>query len=352
MKSFSEILKQITGPNQAAGAACLARWDGLAKPLGSLGLLETSLARIAAVTGSPEITLDQRTLLVLCADNGVVAQGVTQCSSSVTASVARALAAGESTVCHMARCARCRVIPVDMGMADFPPTPGVWDRRVRNGTADITQGPAMTRAECVRAIELGAELVRECREDGASIIATGEMGIGNTTTSSALTSVLLGKSPAEVTGRGAGLSDAGFARKTAAIERAIKRSCPDPSDPVDVISKVGGLDIAGLCGVFLGGALYRVPVVIDGFISGAAALCAARLRPGAEFAMLPSHVSAEPAGGLMLEALGLSPLISAGMRLGEGSGAAAVLPLLDMALAVYHSGQTFGRLGIDAYVPQ
>jgi nicotinate-nucleotide--dimethylbenzimidazole phosphoribosyltransferase len=348
MKTLSEILSQITAPDEAARAACLARWDGLAKPLGSLGLLEASLARIAAVTGSPDITLDRRTLLVLCADNGVVAQGVAQCGSSVTASVAQALAAGESTVCHMARCARCRVIPVDMGMADFPSTPGVWDRRVRNGTADITQGPAMTRAECVQAIELGAELVRECHESGSSIIATGEMG----TTSSALASVLLGKSPAEVTGRGAGLSDAGLTRKVAAIERALSLNRPDPADPVDIISKVGGLDIAGLCGVFLGGALYRVPVVIDGFISGAAALCAARLCPGATFALLASHVSAEPAGGLMLDALELSPLISAGMRLGEGSGAVAALPLLDMALAVYHSGQTFGRLGIDAYTPQ
>lgn len=352
MKTLSEILSQITAPDEAARAACLARWDGLAKPLGSLGLLEASLARIAAVTGSPDITLDRRTLLVLCADNGVVAQGVAQCGSSVTASVAQALAAGESTVCHMARCARCRVIPVDMGMADFPSTPGVWDRRVRNGTADITRGPAMTRAECVQAIELGAELVRECHESGSSIIATGEMGIGNTTTSSALASVLLGKSPAEVTGRGAGLSDAGLTRKVAAIERALSLNRPDPADPVDIISKVGGLDIAGLCGVFLGGALYRVPVVIDGFISGAAALCAARLCPGATFALLASHVSAEPAGGLMLDALELSPLISAGMRLGEGSGAVAALPLLDMALAVYHSGQTFGRLGIDAYTPQ
>ena len=352
MKTLSEILSQITGPDEAARTACLARWDGLAKPLGSLGLLESSLARVAAVTGSPDITLDRRTLLVLCADNGVVAQGVTQCGSEVTASVARALAAGESTVCHMARCARCRVIPVDMGMADFPSTPGVWDCRVRNGTADISQGPAMTRAECVRAIELGAELARQCREEGASILATGEMGIGNTTTSSALAAVLLGKNPAEVTGRGAGLSDAGLVRKIAAIEQAIALNRPDPADPIDVLAKVGGLDIAGLCGVFLGGALYRVPVIIDGFISGAAALCAARLRPGAEFAMLPSHVSAEPAGGLMLEALGLTPLLTAGMRLGEGSGAVALLPLLDMALAVYQSGQTFGRLGIDTYTPQ
>ncbi len=352
MNILSEILQQITGPDEAARTACLARWNSLAKPLGSLGLLESSLARIAAVTGSPDLSLERRTLLVLCADNGVVAQGVTQCGSSVTAAVARALGAGESTVCRMARAARCRVIPVDLGISDFPPTSGVRNCRVRNGTADITQGPAMTRQECLHAIALGAELVRECRTAGVSILATGEMGIGNTTTSSAVAAVLLEKSPAEVTGRGAGLSDAGLARKITAIERAIGLNRPDPADPVGVLAKVGGLDLAGLCGVFLGGALYRIPVLIDGFISGAAALCAVRLCPRAEFAMLASHVSAEPAGGLMLDALGLKPLISAGMRLGEGTGAVAALPLLDLALAVYSSGQTFDHLGIDAYTPQ
>ena len=258
------------------------RWDSLAKPLGSLGLLEEAVIKIAALTGNAEVHLNSRALLVLCADNGVVAQGVTQTDSSVTAAVARALGMGTSTVNYMARVANCQVVPVDMGVLDFPGAPGVLDRRVRSGTADITQESAMSREECVRAIETGMELVREQREAGADILATGEMGIGNTTTSSALASVLLGKSPAEVTGRGAGLSDAGFARKTAAIKRAIERSCPDPSDPVDGISKVGGLDIAGLCGVFLGGALYRVPVVIDGFISGAAALCARAGRNGFE----------------------------------------------------------------------
>ena len=352
MKTLREILQGITGPDEEARRACLARWDGLAKPLGSLGRLESSVARIAAAAGTAEVFLERRTLLVLCADNGVVVQGVTQCGSEVTALVAKALAAGESTVCHMARTARCQVIPVDMGILDFPPSPGVWDRRVRNGTADITQGPAMTRAECIRALELGAELARTCKEAGASVIAAGEMGIGNTTTSSALASVLLGRPPVEVTGRGAGLSDAGLARKIAAIERAVAVNRPDPEDPIDVLAKVGGLDIAGLCGLFLGGALYRVPVLLDGFISGAAALCAVRLCPRASLALLPSHVSAEPAGGLMLDALGLEPLISAGMRLGEGGGAVAALPLLNMALAVYHSGQTFDHIGMEAYTPQ
>lgn len=167
------------------------RWDNLAKPLGSLGLLEDAVVQIAALTGNEDVDLSRRTLLVFCADNGVVAQGVTQTDSSVTTAVARALAAGESTVCHMARTANCRVIPVDVGILDFPGAEGVLDRRVRNGTADITQGPAMSREECVRAIEAGMELVRAQKEAGASILATGEMGIGNTTTSSAVAALPL-----------------------------------------------------------------------------------------------------------------------------------------------------------------
>ena len=328
------------------------RWDSLAKPLGSLGLLEEAVVKIAALTGNTEVRLNDRALLVLCADNGVVVQGVAQTDSSVTAVVARALGTGESTVCHMAQVADCRVIPVDMGILDFPGAPGVLDRRVRNGTADITYGPAMSREECVRAIETGMELVREQRAAEADILATGEMGIGNTTTSSAVASVLLGLPPAEVTGRGAGLSDAGLARKIAAIERAVQVNRPCPNNPVDALSKVGGLDLAGLCGVFLGGAEYRIPILVDGFISAVAALCAARLCPEAKGAMLASHVSAEPAGRLVLDELGLKPLITAEMRLGEGSGAVAVLPLLDMTLAVYHSGHTFGKMGMKPYTPQ
>lgn len=328
------------------------RWDSLAKPLGSLGLLEDAVVQIAALTGNADVDLSCRTLLVFCADNGVVAQGVTQTDSSVTAAVARALAAGESTVCPMARTANCRVIPVDVGILDFPGAAGVLDRRVRNGTANITRGPAMSRAECVEAIQTGMELVRAQKEAGASILATGEMGIGNTTTSGAVASVLLGRPPVEMTGRGAGLSDAGLARKIAAIERAISVNRPDPADPMAVLAKVGGLDLAALCGVYLGGAKYRIPVLLDGFISAAAALCAVRLWPECSGALIASHVSAELAGTLLLEALGKKPLITAQMRLGEGSGAVAALPLLDMALAVYSSGHTFTEMGMEPYIPQ
>ena len=195
-------------------------------------------------------------------------------------------------------------------------------------------------------------MVREQAERGAALICTGEMGIGNTTTSAAVVCALLDRPPSEVTGRGAGLSTEGLRRKVAAVETALAVNRPDPADPLDILAKVGGLDLAALCGVFLGGAAYQVPVVIDGLISATAALCALRLCPGVQKAMVASHVSAEPAGTLVLEALGLRPAITAGMRLGEGSGAVALLPLLDMALAVYQTGNSFGQLGITPYTHQ
>ena len=341
-----------SGPEDAeARAEARRRWNSLAKPLGGLGLLETALEDIAALTGSADVDLLERAVLVLCADNGVVCRGVTQSPASVTAVVTENLAAGRTSVCRMARVANCRVVTVDMGVKDFPGVPGVLSRRVGNGTADISVGPAMTRAQAEQAVLTGIELVREQAEQGAQLLATGEMGIGNTTTSSAVTSVLLERPAEELTGRGAGLSDEGLARKIAVIQQAIACNRPDRDDVLDVLCKVGGFDIAGLCGVFLGGALYRVPVLIDGFISAVAALCALRLCPAAGKAMLASHVSAEPAGQMVLEALGKRPLITAGMHLGEGTGAVAAMPLLDMACAVYQGCYTFRDGGIEAYQP-
>ena len=347
-----ELLQSIPAPDEEARALSMRRWDSVAKPLGSLGLLEPAVTKIAALRGNANVKLERRTLLVFCADNGVVARGVSQCGSEVTARVACALAEGRSTVNAMARPADCRVIPVDVGILDFPGHPGVLNRRVRNGTGDISSGPAMTREECLRAILAGAALARDQATEGTDILLLGEMGIGNTTTAGAVCAALLGLTPAEATGRGAGLSDAGMQRKREAIQNALDVNAPDPADPVDVLAKVGGLDMAALCGAFLGAAASRLPVVIDGFICAAAALCAARLCPEAREAMLASHVSAEPAARMLLEALELQAPITAGMRLGEGSGAVALLGLLDLALAVYGSGQTFDRLGIEAYTPQ
>ena len=251
----------------------------------------------------------------------------------------------------MAAAARCDVVPVDIGMAGEK-VEGVLDRRIADGTADFTQGPAMTREQALLAIETGMALVRDAREAGFSLLATGEMGIGNTTTSSAVAAVLLGEPVERMTGRGAGLSDAGLGRKLDAIRRGIARNRPNAGDALDVLGKLGGLDIAGLCGVFLGGARYRVPIVMDGFISGVAALCAVRLCPKADAAIFASHASSEPAARRVMEALGKRPLITAGMHLGEGTGAVASIPLWDMALAVYQGCYSFAEGGIAPYTPQ
>ena len=345
------LLSGITPPDEAARAAAHAHWAGLAKPLGGLGALETLLEDAAALTGSAALDVSRRAVLVLCSDNGVVAQGVSQTAQSVTRAVAENLAARRTSVCQMARTAHCDVVPVDMGMAGDP-VPGVADCRIAAGTADFTQGPAMTRAQAVEAVGRGIRLVQEQKAAGVQLLATGEMGIGNTTTSSAVAAVLLGQPVERMTGRGAGLSDEGLARKVDAICRGILRNKPDPTDPLDVLAKLGGFDLAGLCGVFLGGALEGVPVVMDGFISGVAALCAVRLCPAAAKAVFASHCSSEPAARLVLDALGKAPLLTAGLHLGEGTGAVASLPLWDMALAVYDHCYSCAEGGITPYTPQ
>ena len=255
---LAALCAAITPPDEAARAAAHAHWASLAKPLGGLGALETVLEDAAALTGSAKLEFSHRAVLVLCADNGVVAQGVSQTDSSVTRAVAENLAARRTSVCRMAQTARCEVVPVDMGIAGEP-VAGVLDCRIAPGTADFTLGPAMSRAQAVEAVGRGIRLVQEQKKAGVGLLATGEMGIGNTTTSSAVAAVLLGQPVERMTGRGAGLSDAGLTRKVDAIHRGIVRNQPDPADPLDVMAKLGGFDIAGLCGIFLGGALERVP---------------------------------------------------------------------------------------------
>ncbi|NLG23900.1 MAG: nicotinate-nucleotide--dimethylbenzimidazole phosphoribosyltransferase [Clostridiales bacterium] len=324
-------------------------WDGIAKPLGSLGILEDMIAQIAGMRGDADVRLDRRRALVLCADNGVVAEGVTQVGSEVTALVAASIASGTGNINAMARAANAEVLAVDIGMVAPVDHPGVLDCRIGPGTANMARGPAMTRQEAERAIRAGVDLARRAVDDGCDILITGEMGIGNTTSSSAVACALSGLPVAQVTGRGAGLSDEGLKRKTDAIGRALAINSPDPGDPIDVLSKVGGFDIAGMAGVFLGGALYRLPVVVDGFISAIAALIAARLCPGARDYMLASHISREPACQWALSQLSLRPVIHAGMALGEGTGGVALLPLLDMALAVYRQNSTFEHIHMAAY---
>jgi len=347
---FNTLVSQIMPPDPAAMRKAMARWDGVAKPIGSLGLFEDALVRICGLTGNENIALDNRAVLVFCADNGVVAEGVTQTGPEVTALVARNIVCNTASVCRMAEIACARVIPVDVGM--LLPVEGTVDLRIAPGTGNITKGPAMTRAQAISAMLAGADLVLKCKQQGVNIIATGEMGIGNTTTSSAMAAVLLNMPAENVTGRGAGLSDLALSRKIRAIQTAIRVNRPDPDDPVDVLQKLGGFDLAAMTGAFLGGAVYRVPIIIDGFISAIAALTAARIAPSAKCAMFASHVSAEPAAALALNALALSPVLRAEMRLGEGTGAVMALPLFAMALKVYEESASFAQIGMAPYVPQ
>ena len=347
------ILQQAIGSIQPADQDIFLqaklKWDSIAKPLGSLGLLEDAVIDICAMTRCLSPALDSRCVAVFCADNGVVADGVTQTGSEVTAIVAKNLCTGDTSVCKMAGVARAQVVPVDMGMNTPVEDHRMVNCRVASGTASLRNGPAMTHTQAIQALEHGIRLAQHLDAAGYDLFATGEMGIGNTTTSSAVASVLLNRPVKEMTGAGAGLSREGVLHKIAVITEGIETNRPDPADPIDILAKVGGFDIAGMAGFYLGAALCQKPCIIDGFISGVAALCAVRLCPKAADYLLASHVSAEPAGHLVLEALGLKPLITAQMRLGEGTGAVAVMPLLDMALTVFNTMSTFEEISIEAY---
>lgn len=338
--------------DEAAVCRARVRWDAVAKPLRSLGLLEDAIVKIAGIQHTDAVCLSPRCAAIFCADHGVVAQGVSQSGQEVTALVARAIVQGTANVNLMAQVAHAEVTAIDMGMAQPFSHPRLTVCRQGAGTADFSRGPAMTRARAENAVAAGMDVAAGLRQKGYRLIATGEMGIGNTTAATACLCALTGRAPSALTGRGAGLSDGGLRRKTAVIERALAVNRPDPNDALDVLAKVGGFEIAGMMGACLGGMKYGVPIVIDGLISGVAALLACRLCPDARDFLLASHVSHEPAARLVLEELRLPAIIHGEMALGEGTGAVALLPLLDMALAVYSGVHTFDQMGMAAYTPQ
>lgn len=349
--TIKETIQKIGPLDSAAMKKAQARWDAIAKPLHGLGKLEDLLVQIAGITASAAVDCSKRTVTVFCADNGVIAEGVTQAGQEVTAMVADSLARGETSVNRMAQTAHADVFVVDIGIACETHEPDILCCKISPGTKNIAKEPAMSREQAQAALLAGVHLAQTLKKEGYRLLAAGEMGIGNTTTSSAVASVLLGCDPAEVTGRGAGLSSQGLERKTNVIRSAIALHQPDSKDALDVLAKVGGFDLAGLCGFYLGAAVCRVPVILDGVISAAAALCAARICPQVKSYLLASHLSAEPAARLLLKELGCEPVIQANLSLGEGTGAVALLPLLDMACAVYNGVPTFEQHHMEAYQP-
>lgn len=344
-----EQISRIVPPSKEHEDLCRAYWDTVGKPLRSLGRLEDAIIQIGGIQRSAQPAVKKKRLIVMCADNGVVAEGVTQTGQEVTAIVAENFFDGRTCTSLMCRKAGCELTVVDIGMA--VDTPRTLRRKEIYGTKNFAREPAMLREHAAGAVLTGIELVRTFAAEGTQIFATGEMGIGNTTTSSAVASVLLDVPVEAVTGRGAGLSSEGLKKKIQAIRQGIAINRPEGKDPLDVLSKVGGADIAGLTGVFLGGAICHCPVVIDGFISAVAALVAMRLARESAGYMLASHVSREPAGEMVLEALGKRAMLTCEMCLGEGSGAVALFPLLDMASTIYNEMGTFDDIHVKAYVP-
>ena len=324
-------------------------WDSVAKPLRSFGVLEDNWNKIAAVqrTESPDIS--SRAVVVMCADNGVVDEGVTQTGRSVTRICSEAIACGKSNINALAHIYGAQVIAVDIGIAADVQCKELVNRKIAYGSDNIAVGPAMSRENVFRAVEVGMDIVRDLAEKGIKLIVTGEMGIGNTTPTSALSSVLLGLPPEVVTGRGAGLSSEMLEHKIEVVKRAIAINSPFSADPTELISKLGSYEIAGMTGLFLGGAVYGVTVVIDGVISAVSAVLASMYSEACTDYMLASHVSAEPAGIGLLENLGLKAVINGGLRLGEGTGGILLLPLLDGAAAIYYNSHKFENSGIERY---
>lgn len=346
--NLQETLEKIVPLDEAVMEYTKKRWDSIAHPLHSLGKLEDMVVQIAGITGNPDVHLEKRVLVPMCADNGVVEEGVTQTGQEVTALVAENFLQTKAASSIMCRSVGCDIFPVDVGVAADV---SILNRKIAYGTKNMVKEPAMTREQAIRAIETGIEVAEMMKEKGYKMIATGEMGIGNTTTSSAVASVLLDLPVEKMTGRGAGLSTEGLNRKISAIKKAVELHKPDKKDAVDVLSKVGGFDLAALVGLYLGGAALHIPVVIDGVISATAAVAAAAICPLAKDYMLASHVSKEPAGALLLEKLGKEAPLHCDMCLGEGTGALNLFPLLDTGLAVYNGMSDFGNWGMEAYKP-
>ncbi len=350
MDILQKKMEQIVPLNEEVRRQAREKWDAIAKPLRSLGVLEDMVIDLAGITGELNPQLHKKAILIFCADNGVVEEGVTQTGQEVTAVVTRNFTKGLATINAFASVLPARVIPVDIGInADMSEVEGVVDRKIAWGTKNMAKEPAMTKEQCIKAILTGIELVGTLKKQGYQMILTGEMGIGNTSTSSAVLSVLEEIPVEAVTGKGAGLDKEGIAKKIQVIKQAIAQNQPDKDDVTDVLTKVGGFDICGMVGAYLGGAIYHIPVMIDGFISAVAANCAIRLAPDCAGYLFASHVSAEPAGQMALDAIGKQAIVHAGMCLGEGTGAVLGAQLFDYALAAYHEVADFTRASVKQY---
>jgi len=348
MKKMDQTLAEIKPLDKEAMAEARKRQDDLTKPQGSLGQLESLSLQIAGIKGNPRPRIANKVIFTLAADHGVTKEGVSAYPSEVTPQMVYNFLRGGAAINVLARHIGARVVVADLGVSSIlEQHPELKNRKVAMGTQNMVKGPAMTKEEAIRSIEAGVELVEEELSKGVDILGTGDMGIGNTTASSAITSAMTGANVASVTGKGTGIDDKGLEKKVRVIQRTLDLNRPDPKDAIDVLSKVGGFEIGGIAGVILAGARYRIPVVTDGFISGAAALIATSLSPQVKPYLVASHQSVEEGHRIILDHLGLKPLLNLGLRLGEGTGAALGISLVEASLKILDEMATFSEAGVS-----
>lgn len=350
-------IKLIKNPNFSTMNNAKIKWDSIGKPLGSLGYLEDAIIKIAGIINNQNVYLDKSAVVIMCADHGVVHENVTQTGQEVTKIVADNFAKGKSSVNAMAKIIDADIFTIDIGMncKHYPEKnlvkSKVIDRKITFGTENIFKQSAMTYKQCEMAISVGIDIVEHLKTNGYQIIMTGEMGIGNTTPTSVLSGILLKKQAKDVTGVGAGLSKEGLAKKIKVVQtvmdRIYKKNIQDK--PINLLAEAGGYEIAGMVGLFLGGAIYNIPIVIDGIISTVAAVLACKIEEKTCNYILASHISKEPSAKLLLNSIGLKSFIDCNMGLGEGTGAVMLIPLLKMALAVYNNMGTFNDIGVKKY---
>lgn len=346
-QNLKNIIAEVPDLDREAMSACEKRQAALAKPPGSLGKLEELSIQLAGITGSVKNTIEKRRIIVMCADNGVFEEGVSSSPQSVTLSQTINLTKGITGCSCLAKHFGNEVVVCDVGVNAVINCPGVIDRKIAMGTKNLVKEPAMTREQAIQAVLTGVEMADAAKADGVKIVGVGEMGICNTTTSSAVLAVLTCSTVEDVTGRGGGVTDAAFAKKKQVIAAALDLHKPDKNDVLDVLSKVGGFDIAAMCGVFLGCAKNRIPVVVDGFISIVAALCAVRLCENVRGYLIPSHHSFELGYQIAANALDFDAYLMLGMRLGEGSGCPIAFEIVDAACAVINTMATFEEAEIN-----
>lgn len=347
MEVLKRIIQDMEPLNGTAKDEASKRLDSLIKPIGSLGKLEEIAIQLAGITGKVITSVDKKCTIIMAADNGVVEEGVSSAPKEITVLQTRNILNGMAGISILSKQANADYKVVDIGICGDLSHESLISKKVKRGTSNIAKGPAMSRQEAIIAIEIGIDVIRDLKNEGYNLLGTGEMGIGNTTTSSAILMSLTGADVNDAVGKGAGMSDEALENKKRVIEKAIALNEPNRNDPMDVLSKVGGLDIAGLVGCFLGAAYYKLPIVIDGVISAAAALIAYKLNPITKGYMIPSHCSNEPAYGLLMEAMNLEANLYLNMRLGEGTGCPLMFHIIESAATVIKNMATFEEMAMN-----